>query len=564
MSKPEDAVNQALAATNPIVPTEVAGPTPPEDKKKPTSPWDLFSGMFDFFGNEKKKEGEDAAKKPDATAGADSLAGAAAASSPPTNGSQVIQYPPSPINRQTRSDKGQPAAEPLTIVFLNGKFKGKKLNLKPSEESFLGVAVPEANYEQTAEWKDQDNNSIRAGQTFSGISSRTIKYSLTFYDPNHDVSHLVEQLFFMQEISDRKGDVGEGGKKKDTTGLDNTPPALYIQQGDVILAPCVCTSLSAKYDYPISGEKGYRHAVVDVGFKLLGGRGSPNMLAAPLTSTPLGESIQDQTVEERRQEGLADLTKLLLGSCLGEEGKAKLSEMLGDNAAGLNDKKKLLELDANTLVNLAVGGVIPEKIYNDEAVQERLKNDVAKLMARAENGGIGFSERIMAEALKSGKPEGLDPRWQPVYKEMKRDYDIIADAVKSNKLDKSSEIFSDANRSTTNRFTTMANCGLRLRDSGGANVAQTVEANEANTLKLLNDSIKSKSDKELKEMFDLKSESQVRHLKSGAPYQSEQQLLDYFAQDGNGISGYSIWGKAVEAEKKKQEEEEEKKKKPQS
>ncbi len=528
---PAPATNPAPTATPTASPAVSQATTP-----APSSPLDFFTKLF---GGD--NQAEDAARK---TAGAENKPDAKPATT--KNSQPSVNYPPSPISKQQRDAKIQPAASPVSIRFLNGKLSGKVLDVKQPGNSFLGVAVSQISDEQSAEWSDQDGDHIRGGQNFKSIGARMFRFSVTFYDKQHDVSHLVEQLYQMHELSDRQ-------ESKNVY----TPPLLYVQQGDKIMAPCVCTSISAQYDHPLVGDKGYHYCQVDLNFKMLGGRGSPNMLAPPLTSTPLGDDTSKQTSAERSREALVEKTKAILGDCLGPEGKQNLEgildETFGEGAPqgskGLSDKEALLKLDPNTRIQMAIAGMIPDSTLKAKELQDKIKEDVATILAQKE-GGVTNEDRILADALMSGDPSRLPARFQEIFPQLKIDYDLIAGSIQGGKLDGKDEVFKDANRTATERLQNIGKCGLTMRQAGGVGTAQAVEKDQAEMLKKLNDTIKGGNDSEIKKAFNLTTESQVRNLKNGGPYQTREEFFSHLNQNGNGLTGYAAWGSFGEYVKK--------------
>ena len=534
--KPTTATTSAPSAVPTATPSTATVPTPVPSPTS-TNPLDFFTKLFG--GDSKSAE---AAKQ---TAGAEKKDGTKQESA--TSKSQPsINYPPSPISKQHRDLRIQPGASPISIRFLNGKLSGKVLDLKESGSSFLGVGVSEISEEQTAEWSDQDGDHIRGGQNFKSIGPRTFRFSATFYDIKHDISHLVEQLYQMHELSDRQ-----------ETQNVYTPPLLYVQQGDKVIAPCACTSISPKYANPLPGDKGYHYCQVDLGFKMLGGRGSPNMLAPPLTSTPLGDEVAKQTNAERSREALKEKAKAVLGECLGAEGKESLNgileETFGEGAPqgskGLSDKDALLKLDPNTRIQMAIAGMIPDSVLKAKELQDKIKEDIATILAQKE-GGVTNEDRIIAEALMSGDPSRLPPRFQEIFPQLKIDYDLIASSIQGGKLDGKDEVFKDTNRSATERLQGMGKCGLTMRQAGGVGTAQAVEKDQAEMLKKLNDTIKDGKDEDIKKAFGLKTESQIRNLKNGGPYQTREDFFNHLNQNGNGLTGYAAWGSFGEWSKK--------------
>jgi hypothetical protein len=542
-----------MPETQPIKPTTVATTAPttvpsvaaatgatvtPEAKPAAASnPLDFFTKLF---GGDNKAEA--AAKT---TAGAEKPEGGKP-SATASNSQPSVNYPPSPISKQHRDAKIQPGASPIAIRFLNGKLSGKVLDLKEAGSSFLGVGVSEISEEQSAEWSDQEGDHIRGGQNFKSIGARTFRFSVTFYDIQHDVSHLVEQLYQMHELSDRQ-------ESKNVF----TPPLLYVQQGDKVIAPSVCTTISPKYSNPLPGDKGYHFCQVDLAFKMLGGRGSPNMLAPPLTSTPLGDEVSKQTSSERSREAMVEKAKAVLGECLGEEGKQSLdgilNETFGEGAPqgskGLSDKDAILKLDPNTRIQMAIAGMIPDSVLKGQELQEKIKEDIAKILAIKEFG-LTYEDRVIAEALQSGDPSRLPARFQEIFPQLKIDYDLITASVQGGKLDGKDEVFKDTNRSATERLQNFAKCGLTMRQAGGIGTAQAVEKDQAEMLKKVNDTLKDGKDEDIKKAFGLVTESQLRNLKNGGPYQTREEFFNHLNQNGNGLTGYAAWGNFGEWSKK--------------
>jgi hypothetical protein len=173
-----------------------------------------------------------------------------------------VQSKPSPLKEQHRDTRGQPDYSPVQIIILNGAHKGKSID--------LGIAINEVTHSETAEWEAQDGDGIRVGVNFKRLSPREISLNLTYYSATEDISHLVENVKHLKEITD-----GEA-----------RPPLLLFIQGALQATECVCTSVQDKYSEPHPGKKGLRRADVDVKLMLGGGKNSSYALGAPLVSTP--------------------------------------------------------------------------------------------------------------------------------------------------------------------------------------------------------------------------------------------------------------------------------------
>jgi hypothetical protein len=89
-----------------------------------------------------------------------------------------------------------------------------------------------------------------------------------------------------------------------------------------------------------------------------------------------------------------------------------------------------------------------------------------------------------------------------------------------------------------------------MRQAGGIGTAQAVEKDQAEMLKKVNDTLKDGKDEDIKKAFGLVTESQLRNLKNGGPYQTREEFFNHLNQNGNGLTGYAAWGNFGEWSKK--------------
>lgn len=432
------------------------------------------------------------------------------------------QYPPSPIKEQKRELKGpnEITRDPLEIVFLTGKFQGKKLNLDPKDSSFLGTGINEISQEQSAEWDRDDSDQVRSGANFKRISPRSFSMEVVFYDEQHDVSHLVEQLAAMQEVDTDLG----------------TPPLLHITQGHMELVHSVCTRISSKYKHPLLGKKGFHWAQVDLSFEMYGGKGSPQAYAPPLSSTPLGEITERQSATERNQEGSEEVAELLLGDCLGDRGKKALNDILQDGGKGLHDPEEILNLPSDTRLQLAIAGSFPDKIYQNEKVRKRLREDLAAAISQAK---APLNDDILQTALLDNNPDIL-PTTINGWHQIKDNFDLIWNNLKNNNLGDRSDIHKPENKDTFDKLVQVGGCGLQLRQAGGLNFSNLGDIDADETVRHMNNAIDARSDSEIKELFGLESQTQVDALKDGHPYKDVDDLIRHFNRPELGVNAFSI------------------------
>lgn len=445
---------------------------------------------------------------------------------PPPRPRQVPppQYPPSPITQQERHGTTVPNAESLEIVFLSGVLRGRRLDLKP-DKSFLGVGVTEVSHSQDVNWNENKTGKYRPGSTFKGLGSRTYNFNVTFFDRKHDVAHLAEHLSYLHALTD-----GE-----------DTPPQLFVRQGDMMLSPSVCQSISWKYSDPLPGSKGFHKAECDLKFNLLAGNQSIHAMGPPLTSTPYGDEVLLETAAERREAADREIASLILGDCLGPEGKASLEGLLEDDGAKLQNPEDIANLDRYTRSQLIISGIIPPNVIKDESVNSLIAEDLAFILAENEPG-VSYQARGLAQALIDDDPSSLDPSIEINYDELKHDYDLIRKSMESGNI-VNSPLFGGGEGTALERLTRFGHCGLSMREAGGLNIGAAPSNNEEKeAIDLLNDFLGYASDEEIMKAFGLDTQSQVRQVKNGIPYHSRSEFIRHNAREGQGINGHSAWG----------------------
>lgn len=429
---------------------------------------------------------------------------------------------PSPLQKQHRDMRGQPDYTPVTITFLTGVYKGQTID--------LGLSINEISHSESAEWESQAGDSIRPGLNFKNLSNREISFTLTYFDLNLDSSHLVENLKHLKEVA----------------GEEKAPPRLLLVQGDMRAVECVCTDIQDKYSDPLPGRKGMRKCEVSITFKLNGGLNNANALGGPLTSTPLQDYRATLTEKERQKLGRQRVASLLLAQCLGPEGSDQLERLINDNAQ--SDIQRIAQLDPNVFVQSAIAGVFTTEILASERLKAKLKQDLALVVAQNEPGISNTPEvRRFAEAMASGNPTGLTQRAQDQYGNVKPDYDKILKAVEAQKLDESAEIFDrNQNRTAAGRLYDSGTCGLDMRRLGAAKLSPTTQE-DSKVLKEINTFFSGKpTDEQIKERFGLQTESQIRAVKNGQPYQTKDQFIAKSSNSSSGLTGYKLWSNFME------------------
>lgn len=450
---------------------------------------------------------------PATTAATAATTAATTAAAPTTRASNVtVAQGVSPIKQQERDPRGQPNYEPCKLIFLNGPYEGKTVD--------LGLAVNSVATEQSADWSDQDSKGIRPGVNFNRLSPREFRLELEYWALSEDVFHLVENLATVQEI-------GNGEKQ---------PPFLLFQLGSAVVAPVVCTSYSPTLSEPHPGRKGFRHGKCSLTFKLAGGRDSEHALGKPLTSTPLGDAQANQTRLEQQQQSRQQVTQLLLAPCIGEKGSAALTDMIEQNK--LSDPTAIANLPTETIAQAAIAGLFPTEALKNASVARLVRAAIASEMAAREPGFTSYARQVAQGWLNSGNFSGINrPAIIEQAQALQAEFDAIATAV----IDQSFNRVFESGNTAGERLRQFGACGLRLRSSGAVDIRSPQD--EAGTLTKLNEAIASiQDDAALKQRFGITTDLEVKALRNGAPYQTRQELVEHMSQ-GAAVNGLALWSR---------------------
>jgi hypothetical protein len=434
----------------------------------------------------------------------------------------VAPYQSSPIAKTEKGISGQPDYNPFKIMILTGAYAGQSLD--------LGIGINEFSTSQTANWEEQSGDHIRPGLNFKQLSPRTFSFKLTFYHLKHDIAHLEENIMHLQERTD--GEV--------------TPPQVFLQIGDLVATPCVCTSITGNFQHPRPGEqKGFFYVEVDLEFKLIGGKASPHYGGKVLTSTPLGDYKRTTTSIERQRRGQTFRSQTLLADCLSEESNQSVTQMI--EGSRQNDPATIASLDADGFVQSAIAGMFTKGTLSDPNLQTKLKADLAEVLSAKEDGLRMGEDRALKNALVNNNP-ALAPK-SVNFEQIKKDYDLMLDAISKQDIgnDSSHPLYdTKANPTAMERMGNVGSCGLLLRQSGTPAIADGGKK-ESEVLDKLNKSLQSDSDEEIKQKFGVTTESQVRNLKNGQPYTSKAQFLSDTAGIGGNANGFAYWSKFSQA-----------------
>jgi len=427
---------------------------------------------------------------------------------------------------------------PLEIRFLSGACADQLLD--------LGFNIKEFSMNQSQNWEPGKGQTIQVGHNFTNVSPWSFSLNWEYWGLWDDIHQLAALCQHMGTIDPKL----------------STPPKLQFSFGSATIDPVVCKSIDIKFDTPLPGNKGMRHATVSASFELEAGQGTKHQYSPPLAPNALSDRIRNLTETEREREGLIGVTRSTLAPCLGKKESEAVANLLKDNKIG--DEGTLLALDANTFIQLAVAGTIPKATLAKPEFEEKLKNDLAAQMAKAENGTTPATSVQLTAALLSGDPSALPGKFTTsqserrtdtkgvetvkdttLYERIAGDYQAILTAVKDQKLSANDDVFNPIKNPTAQgRLTATAGCGLDLRNNGAPKIAKT-EGKDAVLLAGVNQAIsRAKTDEDIKRLFNLPDntpETVIRKIKNSAPYQSKDEFLAKSSYNQLGLTGHSLW-----------------------
>ena len=427
-------------------------------------------------------------------------------------------YPPSPLQRQRRDHRSQSHPAPIEVFILSGEAAGKIYSFE-EKGSWLGVGYDNLNISQSVNTNTRNEKGIVSGTDTSAIGPPEISFDVEFYDLSEDVQHLSENLRWLL----RQSNAG-------------AQPQCHLRVGAATYDPVQCTRLDIKPSLPFPGRKGFMRALVSLSFVLLAGAGSKNAFVSPAAATPIGDTIQSQTVTEREEEAALAVTQLALHDCLGEEGKAQLESALAEGGNALANPDRVAEFSSDLRVQLAVAGAIPSGVLADDRVREEISYDVAYAIAQR-TPGVTFQDRELAEALVSGNATGLDPTLQPDFDATLATYTNIRDRILEGNLSFEGAEEPEAQKTLQSAF----GCGLLVRQSGAPGIGVST-GEESRVLDELSTFLSSASVADVRDRFGLESDSRAEHILNGHPYASKQAFIDHLSNSGDGISAHGAWG----------------------
>jgi len=427
---------------------------------------------------------------------------------------------------------------PLEIRFLTGACADQLLD--------LGFNIEKFSMNQSQNWESGKGQTIQVGHNFTNVSPWSFNLSWQYWGLWDDVQQLTALCHHMGTIDPKL----------------STPPKLQFSFGTATIDPVVCKSIDIDLDTRLPGSKGMRHATVTATFELEAGQGTKHQYSPPLAPNALSDRIRNLTETEREREGLIGVTRSTLAPCLGKKESEAVANLLKDNKIG--DEGTLLGLDANTFIQFAVAGTIPKATLAKPEFEEKLKNDLATQMAKAENGTTPATSAQLASALLNGDPSPLPEKFTTsqserrtdtkgvetvkdttLYERIAGDYQAILTAVKDQKLSANDDVFNPIKNPTAQgRLTATAGCGLDLRNNGAPKIAKT-EGKDAVLLAGVNQAIsRAKTDEDIKRLFNLPDntpETVIRKIKNSAPYQSKDEFLAKSSYNQLGLTGHSLW-----------------------
>lgn len=420
----------------------------------------------------------------------------------------------SPIAAQFIGQRGQERPMPIKLIFQDGSFAGKALD--------LGTAITNMETSQDAQWNTADNKVIRAGGNFEGIAPRTLSFQIEFADIQANILYLTEQIAHVQQVD----------------AVLKRPPLLILIIGDQTIPGWVSTQFRCSPEEAYSGDHGFRHATIDMEFRLFGGVSSPYASGRPLFPTPIGDELSTEVQADAQRQGVVEVARVLLADCLSEQANDELSPLLAQGQ--VTTAARVLALSDEAIVQGAIAGLFPVSVLEDPAVAARLEGAIASVMAANEPGvGNDSQTRNFGNALLTGNPGALPPSYRVQLEKRIPQFNDIVDAIQTQALGDDGKIFStEAGDLLRSGF---GACGLSLRRTG---TLHRIEAAESESLKTLNDFLANPDvkDAEIKRRFGFDNDGDVLVVRNGQPFQSKQEFIDHFARQSlGGFSSEVAW-----------------------
>jgi hypothetical protein len=426
----------------------------------------------------------------------------------------------------------------VEITFINGDLKERTLKIG----QYLGVGIEDISHNSGASWSAAGESGVRNNLNFSKLSERTFSLNLQFYDIAEDISQLVENLEHLTRIP--------SGSK--------SPPLLIYKQGKLVMKPVVCTGIKSNYKNPRFTDKGFMYAEMTLDFMLVGGAASEHALGGPLAPNPLSDWLSEQSKAEREKQQGIDSAKRLLYDCLGTAGNAQLESSLKDGK--YKTVNGVLGMDSGLVLQLAIAGMIPADVLGDRSIQQKISKQIAVSLAAKEPGVGGnpkYETQLRNYLLGSTSLNSLDKTLTAITSsgksladEIKADYDVMVDAVITQKLADDSALFNRAAFPTAGeRFQGIGSCGNLMRKSDAAKINPDDPVQDANALQQLTgfiDQVNKKDKKITKTMvfnaFGLKlgDEAKVKQILERSPYKDKQDFIDRLKDVFGGDAGARV------------------------
>lgn len=436
-----------------------------------------------------------------------------------------IRHQPSTIQKSKLDSRFGPRQQPISIMFLDGPFKGQFLD--------MGAGVSEYSESRTSNWEQlNEAGGVMAGMNFTTLNPQEFSMTMDYYDTNNDILQLVRCNEHLQSLVDKE---------------NSSPARLLLQVGRSSIKGVVCTSCSITPDpeSALPGNSGFKHCTVQLQLKLLAGKGTVYELGPALGPNPLDDWKNSKTDAEREREGFAKVAEQLLSECLGEEGSEKIGQLIRDNK--LQDPDALADLDARSFVNLASSGV--QLPLNDERLKQKLAQDLATVMAEEEAGVNPAESNNLATSIQEGTSDRVAPnlleitpgQTQSQYESLQSDYNEALNALRTNTV---SEIDGASNPSLRGRSNRAFGCGLLLRESGFGAIGQGTEGDQS-TLDSINSLLSSDlTDEQLVQALGLPKdtpEELLGTIRNGQPYTSKAQFVADLSAQRQQFTGHSLW-----------------------
>ena len=435
----------------------------------------------------------------------------------------------------------------VSSVYRVVEYKGVEIRILTGDYAnqtlFLGTDINKVSMSQSANWEEKQGQRMRVGINFVNISPREINFSVDIYDPNDDISPIVENIAHIQEITESAG---------------NVPPFLSIKMGDTIYNNAVSTTYQAEYSEPLptisqggsARSGGYRRAVVQLGFKVAGGQGNSYSSAQPFNlETQMKSVYESKTQAQIAKQGIQAKAEVLLSDCLSQDENENLQAAIENDTLG--DVDTYLAMPSELFLQLATAG-LPKRIINDPKFSDRLRREMSVKFAK-QQPSTGHSFEQIASSLFTGDAPPNPPKFDD-FPKLLIAFDDALKAIADDSFDSLTGTLADRELLKASR------CGRSIRDNGGLkDIAEKPNVDPSFTAANIGNFLGNKemTNARVRELFglgDRVGDDIIEEIKKHAVFETKQEFISFVGERVGGMSANVAWAKVEQSEQNTLEE----------